>query len=79
MTERSDRWHEAEYKAALRCAQVEGPEWSDLTEEQRGRIRTSNIENQKYFDELGAAIATGGELPHPFGGKNDEKGATDGT
>ena len=59
----NEKWHETMYKRALELANVTGPEWADLTPEQREAIREANIEHQQYMDDVGKAIATGGPLP----------------
>ena len=65
----NDRWHKAQYERVLLGANAEGPPWEDLTEEQRENIRKANNDHARFMDDLGKAIATGGPLPNPFGGR----------
>ncbi len=64
-----DRWHKSQYDA-VRHAHPEHdlPEWEDLPEDKKQKVREANDEQQKYMDDLGKAISTGGPLPDPFGG-----------
>ena len=59
----NDTWHRQQYEAALRWANCSGPDWNDLNDEQRERIRAENYRYRAEMDLLGKAITPGGPLP----------------
>ncbi|MBN7763715.1 hypothetical protein JYP52_21485 [Nitratireductor aquibiodomus] len=69
--ELTDRWHKSQYDA-VRYAHPEHdlPEWEDLPEEKKQKVREANNEQQKFMNDLGAAISTGSPLPDPFRGRS---------
>ena len=62
----TDNWHKQQYEQALKSVDYAGPAWEELTEQQRENIRQTNRDHQKFMNDLGAAIATGGPLPDLF-------------
>ena len=60
-----ERNHKRRYEDALAVSDVAdtAPKWEELTEEQRQNIRNINDEHDKWFNDLGAALASGGPLP----------------
>ena len=62
----TEQWHKQQYEQALASVDYRGPAWEDLTEQQRANIRQTNLDHQKFMNDLGAAIATGGPLPDLF-------------
>ena len=58
----SDVWHKKQYEASLRWANVNGPAWEELTDEQRASIRQINIQHQTKMNALGKAIAAGDNI-----------------
>lgn len=48
-----------EYYADLRWANVEGPDWEDLTDEQRENIREEQRKHAQAMQEFGKAIGSG--------------------
>jgi hypothetical protein len=54
-----DLGHRREYENALAVAGRTGPDWNDLTEEQRERIREHNREFWKDMHDLGEEIRRG--------------------
>lgn len=62
----TEQWHKQQYEQALASVDHKGPAWEDLTEQQRKNIRQTNLAHQKFMNDLGAAIATGGPLPDLF-------------
>lgn len=51
--------HRRKYYDALEFMQVSGPDWEDLTEEQRVTIRQKNDEYAREMHEFGKAISEG--------------------
>jgi hypothetical protein len=48
-----------EYYDALEWLGIDGPDWEDLTEEQRENIRKKKLEQAQAMDAFGRAIASG--------------------
>jgi hypothetical protein len=51
--------HRREYYGALEFYDREGPDWEDLTEEQRANIREINNQHAREMQEFGRMIAQG--------------------
>lgn len=63
-----ERWHKAQYEAVRsRHPEHDLPEWEDLLEEKKAKVREANEEQAKFMNELGKAIVSGGPLPDPLG------------
>lgn len=58
--------HKYEYNLALSTEGRKGPEWEDLTEEQRIKIRKANDDHRAFMASMADAIANGTDLPNPF-------------
>lgn len=68
----NDTWHKNAYERVLLGAETTGPAWEDLSEDQKANIRVINLEHQKFMDQLGQAISTGGPLPLMPGFKDSQ-------
>lgn len=60
----NDNWHRKEYEKALDSAGISGPEWNDLTNEQRENIRNANNQHENFINALVEAIQNGTDLPN---------------
>jgi len=58
-----------EYERSLEWAGKDGPDWEDLTEEQRENVGKRIQENAQEMRELGKKIAKGDELDATLHGK----------
>lgn len=59
VAESAEAHHRREYEGALAFVRRTGPDWDDLTDEQRERIRKANHEHARDMQELGEAIRKG--------------------
>jgi uncharacterized protein YrzB (UPF0473 family) len=61
--------HEREYVSALKFTNVEGPDWNDLTQEQRASIRKLNTVHAQSMQSFGEAVASGDPVQLEEAGK----------
>ena len=57
-----DLAHQREYDT-VRADYPTIPPWEELTEDQKEKVRQANREKWRFFQDLGEAVRTGGELP----------------